>query len=117
MHQIDNLRHGGLLAALCTRRVRKLDCFAIAQQTTGQQQIVYIRRRRLEIVRLHSSRGGTGVVGGRLQLFTKHGLRLLLPQRRSARATTCHLALLCSLASTHPNSHPIDTDNHRYTNT
>jgi hypothetical protein len=53
VHQVDDLGHGGFLSTLSPRRVRELDRFAIAQESAGQQQVVEVRRRCLQVVCLH----------------------------------------------------------------
>ena len=64
MHKIDNLGHGRLAAALALGWTRKLDCFAIAQKATRQQQIIQVRRRGLEVERVHSERRKWELKGG-----------------------------------------------------
>lgn len=65
MHQIDDMRHGHLPAALCARRMRELDFLAIAEKTAREKEVVDVFGSRLEVIALHSARAsvGGGVAG------------------------------------------------------
>lgn len=64
MHEVDDLGHGLLLAALGLGRVGELERLAIAQQAAGQQQVVEVGGRALQALGIHREAGGAHV-GGR----------------------------------------------------